>query len=161
MFMEKLNTLYNLQTIQLEIDFIVNSYGWSDDTQIALQSRDGKNWHEGLGKSSVKGFNEKDFNVLNTKPNWELTKFITENKLYRTRILKLIPKTCYTYHQDWSKRVHLAVITHPFCFMVENDQLVHIPADGHPYLLDTTQPHLALNGSKDCERIHIVGCTEE
>lgn len=161
MFMEKLNTCYNLQTIQLEIDFIVNTHGWSNDTQIALQSRDGKNWHEGLSKSSSKEFNETDFDTLNTKPHWELTKFITDNNLYRTRILKLMPKTCYTFHQDWSKRIHLSVITHPFCFMVENDKLVHIPADGHPYLLDTTQPHLALNGSKDCERIHIVGCTKE
>lgn len=158
--MEKLNKTYNLQTIQLEIDFIVNNYGWHD-TQIALQSRDGKSWHEGLSRSNSKDFKETDFSVLNTKPHWELTKFITENNLYRTRILKLLPKVCYTYHQDWTKRVHLAVTTHPFCFMVENNTLIHIPADSHPYLVDTTQPHLALNASIDYERIHIVGCVKE
>lgn len=158
--MKKIDKAYNLQTIQLEIDFIVNNVGWFD-SQIALQSTDGKTWNDGLSKSSGKNFKETDYNVLNTKPHWELTKFITENNLYRTRILKLSPKNCYTYHQDWTKRVHLAVITHPFCFLIENDQLIHIPADTHPYLVDTIQPHLALNASLDCERVHVVGCTKE
>lgn len=158
--MDKTDFKYNLQTIQIEIDFIVNNFGWSGN-QIALQSKDGKTWNDGLSKIGSKEFKENDYTVLNTKSHWELTKFIKENNLYRTRILKLSPKTCYTYHQDWTKRMHLAITTHPFCFLVENNQLVHVPADGHPYIVDTMQPHLALNSSADHERIHIVGCIKE
>jgi hypothetical protein len=155
--MVKLESAYDLQTIQLEINFVINNYGWWNDTQISLQSPDG-NWHSGVGESSNSGFKETDFTKLNTSPHWELTRFIKENNLYRTRIMKLDPKKCYSYHQDWTPRVHLAVNTHPFCFLVVDKEIFHVPADGHPYLIDTTKPHTALNASVNTERIHIVGC---
>ena len=158
--MKKLNKTYDLQTILIEIDFIIKQYGWWEDTQISLQSPDG-DWHSGVGHSATKGFKETDFNDLNTSDHWELTRFIKENNLYRTRILKLKPGRCYSYHQDWSPRIHLAVITHPYCFIAEDKQLFHIPADGHAYLVDTTKSHTALNGSLDLERIHIVGCVRK
>lgn len=158
--MKKLEKTYDLQTILIEINFIVKQYGWWNDTQISLQSPDG-DWHSGVGHSSDKGFKETDYDTLNTSDHWELTKFIKENNLYRTRILKLPPGRCYSYHMDWSPRIHLAVITHPHCFIAEGNELFHIPADGHAYLVDTTKPHTALNGSLDLERIHIVGCVRK
>ena len=48
----------------------------------------------------------------------------------------LKPKSCYTWHKDVGERMHLAIITNPDCFFVEDKQLVNIPADGHPYIVD-------------------------
>ncbi|MDB4345048.1 hypothetical protein OAA24_00310 [bacterium] len=158
--MQKINKTYNLQNIQIEINYLISKYGWWNDTQISLQSPNG-DWHDGVGKSSGQNFTETDFNSINTEDHWEITRFIKENNLYRTRILKLFPYKCYSYHKDWSPRVHLAVNTHPHCFIVEEKELIHIPADSHPYLVDTTKAHTALNGSTDVERIHIVGCIKK
>jgi hypothetical protein len=38
-----------------------------------------------------------------------------------------------------------------------DDEVHRYPADGNSYLLDTTKPHTAINGSYE-DRYHIVGC---
>jgi len=157
--MQKIDKTYDLNQIQIEIDFIVKVHGWWNDSQISLQSPNGE-WHDGVGTTYGENFKETDFKKLNTEPHWEISKFITENNLYRTRILKVKPGHCYSYHKDFSKRIHLAVTTHPHCFLVIDKQLYHVPADSHPYLLDTTLPHTAMNASLTHERIHVVGCTQ-
>lgn len=161
MNLNKTDKIYDLPTIQLEIDFVVKRHGWWEDSQISLQSLDGKNWHAATGSEDKLEGKETDFSVLNTSSHWELTKFITENNLYRTRIMKLKPKKCYSYHYDWTPRIHLAVTTHPYCFMIVDKEMFHIPADSHAYLVDTAKAHTALNSSVDCERVHIVGCVKK
>lgn len=158
--MIKLNNQYNLQKIANEIQLLVAETGWWQNSQISLQSPTGE-MHHGIGKIEwAEGYTEKDFTKLNIPDDWEISQFILDNKLYRTRIMKLNPKQCYSYHIDRSPRVHLAVITHPHCFFMEDDKLLHIPNDGYPYLVDTTKYHTAMNCTLDLERIHIVGCVE-
>jgi len=67
-------------------------------------------------------------------------------------------KTCYTYHQDPTKRIHIPLITNENCFMVIEDEIYRYPAEGDYYLVDTTKRHTFVNASFE-ERIHIVGCT--
>lgn len=156
--MIKLENRYDLQKIVMEIYDLVEEHGWWKDSQISLQSPTGE-MHHGIGKIEwSEGYTEKDFTKLNIPDTWEISRFIRENNLYRTRIMKLNPKQCYSYHVDRSPRIHLAVQTHPHCFFVEDDKLIHIPDDGYAYLVDTTKYHTAMNCTLDFERIHIVGC---
>ena len=87
-----------------------------------------------------------------------INSIMAELKMFRTRIMILKPRECYTYHYDLSQRIHIPVITNKGCFIVENRQLRHLPADGNYYVVDTTKMHTALNGSRDNkDRLHIVG----
>jgi aspartyl/asparaginyl beta-hydroxylase (cupin superfamily) len=79
-----------------------------------------------------------------------------EHNLVRTRIMKMKPKTCYLWHADKTKRLHIPIITHPHCFLLIDNERIHIPATGEAYVIDTTKNHTALNCSK-IDRIHIVG----
>ena len=68
----------------------------------------------------------------------------------------LKPKTCYTYHIDKSKRVHIPLITNKENFFVVSDTVFRLPADGSVYEVDTTNIHTFVNGSMK-NRIHLVG----
>ena len=85
-----------------------------------------------------------------------INSIIKDLKMYRTRVMILKPKTCYTYHQDTTKRIHIPLVTNDKCFFIINSQVKHYPADGNYYVVDTTQMHTALNASKE-DRIHIIG----
>jgi len=78
-------------------------------------------------------------------------------KMYRCRLLNMMPKTCYTYHNDPTMRIHIPLITNKNCFFVVDDIVSRYPADGSYYLIDTTKKHTFVNASQD-ERLHIVGC---
>lgn len=87
-----------------------------------------------------------------------INSIMAELKMFRTRLMVLKPRECYSYHYDFTKRIHIPVITNENCFIVENRQLRHLPADGNYYVVDTTKMHTALNGSRDNkDRLHIVG----
>ena len=82
---------------------------------------------------------------------------INELKMYRTRLLKMKHKTCYSYHKDIEKRIHIPLITNENNFFIIEEKVIRLPADGNHYLLDTTKPHTFVNASFE-ERIHLVGC---
>jgi len=77
--------------------------------------------------------------------------------MFRTRVMKMAPKTCYTYHQDPTMRMHIPLITNKGCFFVIDDEVIRLPADGNNYLIDTTKKHTFVNASFE-ERVHLVGC---
>ena len=73
-----------------------------------------------------------------------------------TRLMKLKPKSCYNYHRDKTKRIHLVVTTNPDCWMILEKQIWYLPINGSYYITDTTKMHTAVNASNE-NRIHIVG----
>jgi hypothetical protein len=75
-------------------------------------------------------------------------------KLGRVRIMKSKPKTCLTWHQDISQRLHYPFLTQEGCFMVVEDEVYHLPLNQWT-MVDTTKMHTAFNGSKS-QRLHIV-----
>ena len=85
-----------------------------------------------------------------------INSIIKDLNLYRTRVMNMKSKSCYTIHRDWTKRIHIPVITNEHCFLIVNNEIKHYPADGNHYLVDTTQLHTAVNASRE-NRIHIVG----
>ena len=80
--------------------------------------------------------------------------------MFRTRVLILKPKVCYSIHRDPFKRIHIPIITNEKCWLIVDKEIMHLPADGNYYKIDTTKQHTALNGSTE-DRIHIVGCIDE
>lgn len=77
----------------------------------------------------------------------------------RVRLMKLKPKTCYSFHRDNSIRYHLAINTNPECYLLFKDSgLFHVPMDGQIYGTNTLLEHTAMNCS-DQERIHLVFST--
>ena len=149
---------YNLDKIKLEIDYIMETYKLNNG-QLCFQSvTTYPDFNEGCGKLEDSPHRENEYIHLNIPETWEISKFITDNNLTRTRLMTLNPKECYSVHQDSTLRLHLAVVTDPSCKLVVDDRAFHIPADGYPRAVDTTKLHTAFNGTFDVERIHIVGC---
>ena len=75
----------------------------------------------------------------------------------RSRLMKLEPFHCYSYHRDASKRIHIPLITNERCMFIIEDEVHRYPADGNSYIIDTTKMHTAINASYE-DRYHIVGC---
>jgi hypothetical protein len=102
---------------------------------------------------------ERDFTVL-----CDLFKGTSFEKIYnllndryilgRVRIFKSEPKTCLTWHNDGSPRLHYPMKTQPGCFMVIEDEVKHMDQDRW-WMADTVKLHTAFNGSKE-SRIHLV-----
>ncbi|MEC8551756.1 MAG: hypothetical protein VXY93_14770, partial [Pseudomonadota bacterium] len=57
-----------------------------------------------------------------------INSIIKDLKMYRTRVMILKPKTCYTYHQDTTKRIHIPLVTNDKCFFIINSQVKQYPA---------------------------------
>ena len=103
---------------------------------------------------------EKDFIV----PLWPqliyTNQILEELGMYRSRVMKMKSKTCYTYHIDPTCRMHIPLKTNENCFFVIEDEVIRLPADGKSYRVDTTKKHTFVNASFE-DRIHIVGCIGE
>ncbi len=70
--------------------------------------------------------------------------------------MNLAPKSCYSLHQDPTKRYHLVLKTNPQAFLIFAEAgLFPIPADGRLYQVDTRRPHTAMNGGEE-NRVHLV-----
>jgi hypothetical protein len=74
----------------------------------------------------------------------------------RSRIMHMQPRTSYFVHQDKTPRYHLALITNPNAYFIfpTLNEIVHIPADGYVYEVDTTILHSFVNCGPD--RTHLV-----
>lgn len=138
----------------------------SYDEQISLQgTKDNLDpfWGTDKGKEPWKkkqkmGIKETDFNI----PLFDIpyiNSIIKELKMYRTRVMNLKYKTCYSYHRDLTKRIHIPIQTNENCFIMIDKKIEHLPADGNYHVVDTTQYHTAINASWE-DRIHLVGIIE-
>lgn len=72
------------------------------------------------------------------------------------RLLKLDSAESYTAHSDPDDRIHLAIITNTYSYLMDldDDKIYHLPADGELWEMDTSKMHVAANfGSRP--RIHL------
>ena len=141
----------DIERILLELDNVPKH------SQICLQGIKGnKDPFYVIGK--VLDLNHKEEEFVFPNFNLPYTNSILKSlNMHRTRVMIMQPKTCYTYHLDLTKRIHIPLITNDKCFFVIEDKIVRYPADGNYYVVDTTKMHTAINASLE-ERIHIVGC---
>lgn len=81
-----------------------------------------------------------------------------EVPVHRTRIMLAREKSSYSIHNDLSPRLHLPLVTNTQCNFLFADpplELIHMPADGTTYWVDTRRQHTFINGST-MKRLHIV-----
>lgn len=88
--------------------------------------------------------------------NMEYTNSILEKYgMVHTRLMDVKSKTCYSYHTDIRKRLHIPLETNEHCWFILDKELHHLPADGSVYLVDTMLPHTFINCGPET-RTHIV-----
>jgi hypothetical protein len=122
------------------------------DLQVALQSG-GTGSHPGQADEKWGGLREDLFGTY-----WEEFFKSLPVPVYRSRIMMMKPRTCYSIHSDMNPRLHIAIKTHDharFIFTEEPSKIIHIPSDGYMYYVNTRLQHTAINASL-IERWHIV-----
>ena len=120
-------------------------------------------WVDGVESLSIypNDVTEESFTILNNAfDNTELENIISKFNLFRSRLLRLTPKTCYSIHKDVSWRLHIPIITSPNCLFYFPDHKQHYHLEqGKIYKVNTTQRHTFMNASKyNINRIHFIGC---
>ena len=75
--------------------------------------------------------------------------------LGRVRIMTSLPKTCLTWHQDNTNRIHYPLVTNPGCQMVIEDEVLHMPENTWWLTQTEHYKHTAFNASTE-NRIHLV-----
>jgi|TARA_B110000977_G_C10895099_1_gene422970 hypothetical protein len=142
---------YDLKIIEKELSTLPKY-----DKQLYLQgNKKDMNPEEGSGSGYDIDISEHTYTI----PLFDIpyiNSILKEHDLVRTRLMKMKPKSCYLWHNDKTKRLHIPIKTHEHCFLLIDNERLHLPADGTAYEIDTTQKHTALNCSKE-DRIHIVG----
>jgi len=73
----------------------------------------------------------------------------------RARVMTLAPKGCYSYHYDFSKRLHIPLTTNECCRFFDKSWNAYHLEVGKTYVVDTTQYHTTGNFGKQ-DRKHIV-----
>jgi len=115
---------------------------------------------DGVGVTkNYENYNLTNYCIINNFfKNTIVEKIINDFKLYRCRVLKLNPKSCYTVHKDLEKRLHIPIITNDKCYIIfpDKEKIYHLD-QGSVYITDTTNNHTATNCSFE-DRIHFVGC---
>jgi hypothetical protein len=138
------------------------------DGQIAIQSNElnVNNHRAGIGKSSAKT-PEWEQSFCHLQPKYKDTAIAEyldwlNVSTYRTRIMLSRPKTCYSIHNDYSPRLHLPLVTNDQCYFLftNPEKMIHMPADGKTYWVDTREYHTFLNGSTS-NRLHLVMIVKE
>ena len=124
------------------------------DDQLSLQVT--KEGSGGEGQLAKLDFKEEDFNVFAYDLPYT-NSVLSDLKMYRSRLMNMPPKYCYSYHKDPTPRMHVPLITNENCFFVVDDEVIRLPADGNHYLIDTRKIHTFVNASWH-HRLHIVGC---
>jgi hypothetical protein len=161
MLVTTLNPIENFNQLKLEVLELIKELG-PNLTQIMCQGSDPENhdWSTGSGRiSALKVKEELDYCYLNPRlKGTELEKLINEYQGFRTRIITLTGRKCYSVHADPGFRIHVPIVTNDQAWMVwpYNNYSSRLKI-GHSYLTDTTKNHTFLNGSLE-DRIHIVMC---
>ena len=126
--------------------------------QLCLQGTDSNYQDWGAGTGSIKELDSIYCHIHQSLENSEIAQVIKRQGAVRTRIMRMIPKYCYSVHRDRSKRIHIPIITDDQAWMVwPYDNFCTRLEEGKMYITDTTKFHSFFNGSTE-ERIHLVLC---
>lgn len=153
------------QCLGLIKDHDIGNHQFNPDGQLAIQTTGSNDWHDGIGAGRSTAFNEEKFQHLQSSlvgtPVDNYLKWLGVD-VYRTRLMLAKPKSCYSIHKDFTPRLHLPLITNDQCHFLFTDpeRLIHMPADGKTYWIDTRVSHTFLNGSI-FDRYHLVMIVKE
>jgi hypothetical protein len=137
---------------------------WDEETrttksQVSIQNGGMLDWDEGTGSRPGQAETQWDKLHPSLVGSWWETDFFPGLpwKVYRTRIMTMEGRRCYSIHKDDNPRLHIALKTTnqaKFIF-TQPAEIIHIPADGHVWWVDTRNEHTAINGSLE-PRVHLL-----
>lgn len=154
---------FDVERLKYETDALLRRVPLAFDLtrQLSLQTFEGSTdpWYDGCRKQREIG---RDADYDKIVPELVGTYFAEvlsglPFKPFRARLMSLDPQICYSVHRDQTPRYHMAIHTSydaRFVF-VERQEVVHIPADGSVYFVDTREEHTAFNGAPTA-RVHLV-----
>jgi hypothetical protein len=141
-------------SLEKEISWVVSN--WSRQT--GVQYRNGVVSQTEPCESLKNGRSEWDYNNLNDLyKNTIIEELIKKYNLFRTRLMWVEPKSCYTLHKDHSGRIHIPIITNPNALFVFRKGFMFNLEAGKIYYTDTRLEHTFANFSEEA-RLHLVGC---
>lgn len=120
------------------------------------------NFVDGLESGKLyQNCSEKDFSIINDKfIHTEFERIITHFSLFRTRVMELKGRQCYSIHHDSTWRLHIPIITNDNCFFYfPKHKQDFFLEEGKVYLVNTIEKHTFVNTSND-NRAHLVGCID-
>ena len=174
MFLKKTTSLiefdikFDVAKLNESVASIASKVDW-DQNQISLQHRDGvTELNDGIGSIWYKpGEAQSDSEFRNFYSEFEDEYLVQALQslpfnVYRTRIMCIQPKRCYTIHEDKAIRFHIPVDTaeRKGRFIFDHGEVLNLE-EGSVYVLNTKLTHTALNAHPKLPRIHIVGCLED
>ena len=127
-----------------EVQYQVSLLDWQDSKRLILNKSDG-------------GLFSGTYTTLPQYQNSALGALLEElGTIGEARLLKLDCKDAYTVHTDPDDRIHLAIETNPHAYImyIENNKMIHLPADGTVWHMDTSKKHMAGNFG-GTPRIHL------
>lgn len=177
---------FDMVQLIIAMTAMVDRAGWSDNNQIALSHLPGEgadSFHGLATQASRQGgevvMHDNAFNHFNAYATQSYfytvwTRMLAElGSIYRMRLIKLPPRSCLSFHEDFHVRYHVPIQTNAACFHFVNEagfmpmalggdlvrvvgmSTYHMRADGTVYRLDTEKKHTAYNGGNK-DRIHLV-----
>lgn len=165
MLVKYINRISNFDVLAKEVFQLIDEIK-PEKNQISCQMSTvgSNNWEESIGSlNDLANQDEFAYNYIPERLQGSLLeKLITEFNGYRTRIMIMPPRKCYSVHRDMTKRIHVPIATNDQCWMVwPQENYCHQLLEGRSYLTDTTKLHTFFNGNSDFNRIHIVMSIKE
>jgi hypothetical protein len=153
--------IIDLERLRIETDKLL----WQPEhnryrDQLSLQTNGQPGWDSGTGTRIGQAEDQWDKIHPDLVGTWWEDFFKSlPFKVYRSRLMTMHQRSCYSIHVDDNPRLHIAIKTHRQArFIFTNPPVLkHIPADGHIWWVDTRQEHSAMNGSME-DRVHLVMC---
>jgi hypothetical protein len=152
--------LENFEQLYNEVFMLINKIGFVKN-QIMCQSMNEstEDFETGIGSiDDLEHKNEELYKFIQPMLKGSyLEQIISKHNAFRTRILKLTPRSCYSIHRDPTPRIHIPIVTNEQSWMIwpKNSYCINLKK-GFVYSTDTRSFHTFLNGDKKLERIHIV-----
>lgn len=160
MLIKSLSPVINFENLKEEVFHVINTVQFRTN-QIMCQTLENGSEDFLTGVGRIDELEHQDEHLYKfTQPILHgtiLEKLMIEYGAYRTRILKLPPRSCYSIHKDPTPRIHIPIVTSGQSWMIwpYHATCLHLKV-GNVYWTDTTEPHTFINGDSDIERIHIV-----
>lgn len=163
MIVKFLENILDLEELTDEVVGLIDNIGLKDNQINCQKLFEGPDdWYTGVG--SVKELEEQEetkyYVVQDALRGSLIEKYIKKFNGYRTRIMVLPPRKCYSIHKDLTYRIHIPLtgnIDQSWMIWPEDNYCTKLNRGG-VYLTNTKKTHTFVNGDKELERIHIVMC---
>lgn len=164
MLVKLIEPVIDFALLSKEVKDIVSTLGQNVGQIMCQTAVDGvEDWQTGTGKvSNLPNKLENQYKYIQPSlKNSYISTIIDQYNGFRTRIMMLSSRKCYSVHYDLTPRIHIPIVTNQDCWMIwPYENSCNILEKGNIYWTDTTKYHTFINGGLT-ERIHLVLCVNK